>query len=52
MILQLTLNYALVPEPKPRGRQKLKWIEMMKKTLNEQNISLDQSIEFANDRKE
>ena len=24
MILQLTLNYALVPEPKPRGRQETK----------------------------
>ena len=49
---KLALNYALVPEPKPRGRQKLTWIAMMKKIFSKQDLTWEIALETAKDRKE
>ena len=50
--VKLALSNVMVPESKPCGGQKLTWLKMIEKTLTKHNMTWNQAIEFAKNRKE
>ena len=47
---KLALTYSMIPEPKPRGGQKLTWIKSMQKNLEKYNTTWPQAMELAKNR--